>query len=221
VLSIAGILQVLHKTDGEEKWERGLLLKGLKSPRGEKIPGPEIMFQGRNSAPGPEFPPLDKISGGRKFHEFPALRNSAKSSTKCCGATLCKGARNSGLAEFPGAGNSINFRPSKIRLSPLQKVVVQLSSKGPEILPGARNSRISGPCDFSLSPLSRAVVQLSVKGPEFLAGNSSLEFLAGNSSLEFPRAGISALSLPRNFRPLARISGVSFLQRADFELAYK
>jgi hypothetical protein len=25
VLSIAGILQVLHKTDGEEKWERGLL----------------------------------------------------------------------------------------------------------------------------------------------------------------------------------------------------
>jgi hypothetical protein len=25
VLSIAGILHVLHKTDGEEKWERGLL----------------------------------------------------------------------------------------------------------------------------------------------------------------------------------------------------
>jgi hypothetical protein len=25
VLSFAGILQVLHKTDGEEKWERGLL----------------------------------------------------------------------------------------------------------------------------------------------------------------------------------------------------
>jgi hypothetical protein len=25
VLSIAGILQVFHKTDGEEKWERGLL----------------------------------------------------------------------------------------------------------------------------------------------------------------------------------------------------
>jgi hypothetical protein len=51
VLSFAGILQVFHKTDGEEVWEWGLLQKGLKSPKGEKIPGPEILFQGRNFRP--------------------------------------------------------------------------------------------------------------------------------------------------------------------------
>jgi hypothetical protein len=43
--------------------------------------------------------------------EFPALRNSAKSFTKHCGATFCKGAGNSGLAKFPGARNSIISGP--------------------------------------------------------------------------------------------------------------
>jgi hypothetical protein len=41
---------------------------------------PEISLQGQNfcpkariSAPRPEFPPLDKIFGGRKFYEIPSL----------------------------------------------------------------------------------------------------------------------------------------------------
>jgi hypothetical protein len=69
VLSFAGILQVLHKTDSEEEWEWGLLKKGLKSPRGEKILGPEIMFQGRNFRPWTKFPGARNyiISGPSKF----------------------------------------------------------------------------------------------------------------------------------------------------------
>jgi hypothetical protein len=32
--------------------------------------GQKLCFRAGNSAPGPEFPPLDKISGGRKFFEI-------------------------------------------------------------------------------------------------------------------------------------------------------
>jgi hypothetical protein len=64
------------------------------------VSGPEILPQGRN------FCPWTKL-------EFPALQNSAKSFTKCCGAMLCKGARNSGLAEFLGVGNFIISSPRK------------------------------------------------------------------------------------------------------------
>jgi hypothetical protein len=67
--------------------------------------------------------PLNKISGGRKFHEFLALQNLSKSFTERCGAMLWK-----------RAGNSMNFRPFEIQLSPLQNVVVERSVKGPEIL---------------------------------------------------------------------------------------
>jgi hypothetical protein len=72
-----------------------IIQRSVNFKAGNLLSGPEI------PSLGPEFPPLDKISG-----EFPALRNSAKSFTKRCGATLYKGAENSGLAEFPGAGNS-------------------------------------------------------------------------------------------------------------------
>jgi hypothetical protein len=65
------------------------------------------------------------------------------------------------------------------------------------------------PYEILLCPLFRVVVQLSVKGPEFLAKISTRKF---------PRAGISALSGPQKFHPRARISGVSELQREDFEL---
>jgi hypothetical protein len=68
------------------------------SRAGNYVSGPEILPQGRNVCP---------------WTKFPALRNSAKSFAKCCGATLCKGARNSGLAEFPGVGNSIISGPRK------------------------------------------------------------------------------------------------------------
>jgi hypothetical protein len=58
------------------------------------------------SAPGQNF-------WGPEILEFPALRNSAKSFRKCCGATFCKGAGNSGLAEFLGARNFIISGPRK------------------------------------------------------------------------------------------------------------
>jgi hypothetical protein len=64
---------------------------------------------------------------GRKFRprgtKFPGA-----SLTERCGATCSKGPGNSGLAEFLGARNL------KIRLSPFQRAVVQLSGKCPEIL---------------------------------------------------------------------------------------
>jgi hypothetical protein len=78
-----------------------------------KIIQRSVNFKARNllSGPeipplGPEFPPLDKISGA-------ALRNLAKSFTKCCGATFCKGAGKSGLAKFLGARNFIISGPRK------------------------------------------------------------------------------------------------------------
>jgi hypothetical protein len=64
-----------------------------------------------NYVSGLEFPPLDKISGGQKFHAFPALQNSAKSLTEHFGATCSKGAGNSGLAEFSRARNFIISGP--------------------------------------------------------------------------------------------------------------
>jgi hypothetical protein len=73
---------------------------------GNYVSGPEIPPQGQNFRPWTKFP-------GAGNYEFSALRNSAKSLTERCGATLCKGARNSGLAEFPGAGNFIIFGPRK------------------------------------------------------------------------------------------------------------
>jgi hypothetical protein len=91
-----------------------------------KIIKRSVFFKARNllSGPeipplGPEFPPLDKISWGPEIPEFLTLRNSAKSFTKCYGATFCK-----------GAGNFINFRTSKIWLSPLQQAVVHLAGRG-------------------------------------------------------------------------------------------
>jgi hypothetical protein len=80
----------------------------------------ECQFQGRNfafragnsahragiSAPGQNF-------WGPKIPEFLALQNSAKSFRKHCGAAFCKGARNSGLAEFPRARNFIISGPRK------------------------------------------------------------------------------------------------------------
>jgi hypothetical protein len=91
VISIAGILQVLHKTDVEEKFQKGDYYRKAQNH-------PEECF-----SQGQKY----RISGSRIFHEFLALRNLAKSFTKRCGATLYKGAKNSGLAEFPWAGNSI------------------------------------------------------------------------------------------------------------------
>jgi hypothetical protein len=58
------------------------------------------------SAPGQNF-------RGPEIPEFLSLQNLAKSFPKYCGATICKGARNSGLAEFLGAENFIIPGPQK------------------------------------------------------------------------------------------------------------
>jgi hypothetical protein len=99
----------------------------------------------------------------------------AKSLTKPGGAPCSKGAGNSGLAEFPGAGNFRISGPPKFRLSPLLKAVVHLADKGRKFwkhrISGGRNFRpqagISAPSDFSLSPLSQVVVRLSGEGRNF------------------------------------------------------
>jgi hypothetical protein len=91
----------------ERSLEKGTTVERL------KITQRTAFHRAGNSARGPEFPPLDKIPEGRKFIEFLALRNSAKSFTKRCGATFCKGARNSGLAEFSRARNFIISGPRK------------------------------------------------------------------------------------------------------------
>jgi hypothetical protein len=69
--------------------------------------GQKFVFRARNSAP------RAGISAPGQNFRGPALQNSAKSFTKCCGATLYKRARNSGLAEFSGGRNFIISGPQK------------------------------------------------------------------------------------------------------------
>jgi hypothetical protein len=103
VLSIAEILQVLHKTDIEEKFGKGDYgRKAQNQPEECIFTGPEIP----PAAPGQNF-------WGPKIPKFPSLRNSAKSFTLCCGATLSKGPGNSGIGRISGAGNSIISAPAK------------------------------------------------------------------------------------------------------------
>jgi hypothetical protein len=71
-----------------------IIQRSVNFKAGNLLSGPEI------PPLGPEFPPLDKISGAKSF-------------TKRCGATCSKGAGNSGLAEIPGARNFIISVPQK------------------------------------------------------------------------------------------------------------
>jgi hypothetical protein len=80
----------------------GIIQRRENSRAGNYVSGPKIPSQGRNFRPWTKFP-----------REFPALRNSAKSLTERCGAMCSKGAGNSGLAEFLGAGNFIISGPQK------------------------------------------------------------------------------------------------------------
>jgi hypothetical protein len=65
MLSIVGILQVLHKTDIEEKYGKWDYCRKAQNHLEECILlGRKFGFRTGNSAPGPAFPPLDKISGG-------------------------------------------------------------------------------------------------------------------------------------------------------------
>jgi hypothetical protein len=61
----------LHKTDGEEKFGKGeYCRKAQNHPEECFLEGQKFVFRAGNSAPGPEFPPLEKISEGRKFLNF-------------------------------------------------------------------------------------------------------------------------------------------------------
>jgi hypothetical protein len=65
VLSIAGILQVLHKTDVEEKFGKGdYYRKAQNHPEECILLGRKFDFRARNSTLGPEFPPWTKFLGG-------------------------------------------------------------------------------------------------------------------------------------------------------------
>jgi hypothetical protein len=52
-------------------------------------------------------------SRAKNYVSGPEILPLAKSLTERCGATCSKGSRNSGLAEFPGAGNFIISGPQK------------------------------------------------------------------------------------------------------------
>jgi hypothetical protein len=108
--------------------EKGTTVERLKiTQRSAFLLGRKFDFRAGISAPGLNF-------RGPESPEFPSLQNSAKSFTLYCGATLSKGAGNSGIGRISGDRKFHNFRPCEIRLSPLLRGVVQLTVRGPEIL---------------------------------------------------------------------------------------
>jgi hypothetical protein len=114
VLSIARILQVLHKTDVEEKFGKGTTVERLKIiQRSAFLQGQKFDFRARNSALGPEFPPLDKISGGRKFLNFHPFEIRLSPLLCVVVQHSVKGPEILVLAEFLGVGNSISSAPVK------------------------------------------------------------------------------------------------------------
>jgi hypothetical protein len=97
------------KRSGKEDYCR----KAQNHPKECQFQGQKFAFRAGNSAPRAGISAAGQNFWAPKILEFLALRNSAKSFTKRCGATFCKGARNSGLAEFLGAGNFIISGPQK------------------------------------------------------------------------------------------------------------
>jgi hypothetical protein len=89
--------------------------------------------------------------------KFLALQNSAKSFTKCCGATFCKGAGNSGGPEIP------KFLALKNSAKSFTKGCGAAFWKGAE---NSEKSEFSALRIFAKS-FSQAVVQPSVKGRNF------------------------------------------------------
>jgi hypothetical protein len=79
--------------------------KAQNHPEESLLEGRKFAFRARNSAPRARISAPGQNFWGPEIPKFPALRNLAKSFTKRCGATFCKGAGNSNLAEFPGAEN--------------------------------------------------------------------------------------------------------------------
>jgi hypothetical protein len=88
-------------------------IKAQNHPEECLLEGRKFAFRAGNSAPRVRISAPGQNFWGPEIPEFLALRNSAKSFTKRCGAMFCEGARNSGLAEFPGGRNSIISGPRK------------------------------------------------------------------------------------------------------------
>jgi hypothetical protein len=94
--------------------EKGTNVERLKiTQRSAFLLGRKFDFRAKNSAIGPEFPPLDKISGGQKFLNFCPFEIWL--SPLLCGVVQhsVKGPEILVLAKILGARNSIISAPAK------------------------------------------------------------------------------------------------------------
>jgi hypothetical protein len=87
--------------------------KAQNHPEECQFQGQKFAFRAGNSTPRAGISAPRQNFRGPEIPEFLALRNSVMSFTKHCGATCSKGAGNSSLAEFLGAGNFIISGPRK------------------------------------------------------------------------------------------------------------
>jgi hypothetical protein len=88
--------------------EKGTTVERLKITQGSAfLLGQKFDFRARNSASRPEFPPLDKISGGRKFLNFRPFEIRLSPLLCVVVQRSVKGPEILVWAEFPGARNSI------------------------------------------------------------------------------------------------------------------
>jgi hypothetical protein len=94
--------------------EKGTTVERLKiTQRSAFLQGRKFDFRAGNSALGLEFPPLDKISRGRKFLNFRPFEIRLSPLLCVVVQHLVKGPEILVLAEFPGARNSIISAPAK------------------------------------------------------------------------------------------------------------
>jgi hypothetical protein len=88
--------------------EKGTTVERLKiTQRSAFLLGRKFVFRAGNSALGPEFPPLDKISGGQKFLNFRPFEIRLSPLLCVVVQHSIKGLEIRVLVEFLGTGNSI------------------------------------------------------------------------------------------------------------------
>jgi hypothetical protein len=97
----------------KRSWKGDYYRKAQNHPEECQFQGRKFAFRARISATRARISTAGQKFRAPEIPEFLALRNSAKSFTKHCGATFYKGAVNSGLVEFLGAGNFIISGPRK------------------------------------------------------------------------------------------------------------
>jgi hypothetical protein len=94
--------------------EKGTTVERLKIiQRSAFLLGQKFDFRAGNSAPGPEFLPLNKISGGRKFLNFRPFKIQLSPLLCVVVQHSVNGPEILVLAEFLGARNSIISAPAK------------------------------------------------------------------------------------------------------------